>query len=160
MMLASVIRSPMSFFDTTPIGRVLNRFAKDMYTVDESIPDTIGMVLTMFMSVSPLFSLNFLFTQLSVHLNHHCNLYCNTIFPDGDSTSWGILLLRPAVLRLVLCSGHLVFNRPLVASSRQLKRLDGVTRSPIYANFSETLNGVSTIRAFKKEANFINLVGD
>ena len=45
-----------------------------------------------------------------------------------------------------------------VAASRQLKRLDGVTRSPIYANFSETLNGVSSIRAYNKQDTFIKLV--
>ena len=39
-MLQNVLHSPMSFFDTTPLGRIVNRFAKDMYTVDETIPTT------------------------------------------------------------------------------------------------------------------------
>ena len=45
-----------------------------------------------------------------------------------------------------------------VATSRQLKRLDGVSRSPIYANFGETISGVSTIRAYSKQSSFIELV--
>ena len=37
-MLFNILRSPMSFFDTTPLGRILNRFSKDIYTVDDLIP--------------------------------------------------------------------------------------------------------------------------
>ena len=44
-MLKNVLRSPMSFFDTTPLGRVLNRFSKDIYTIDETIPRSIRMFL-------------------------------------------------------------------------------------------------------------------
>ena len=47
---------------------------------------------------------------------------------------------------------------PAVATSRQLKRLDGVSRSPIFANFSETISGVSTIRAYGRQNTFIELV--
>ena len=40
-MLKNILRSPMSFFDTTPLGRILNRFSKDIYTIDEVIPRSI-----------------------------------------------------------------------------------------------------------------------
>ena len=45
-----------------------------------------------------------------------------------------------------------------MASSSQLKRLDAVTRSPIYSHFSETLNGISSIKAYKAQPRFINLI--
>ena len=50
-MLESIMRSPMSFFDTTPLGRILNRFSKDIYTVDESIPRSVRAFLMTFFSV-------------------------------------------------------------------------------------------------------------
>ena len=52
-MLKNVLRSPMSFFDTTPLGRILNRFSKDIYTIDETIPRSIRMFLfTLFRIIS------------------------------------------------------------------------------------------------------------
>ena len=40
-MLKNILRSPMSFFDTTPLGRILNRFSEDIYTIDEIIPGSL-----------------------------------------------------------------------------------------------------------------------
>ena len=50
-LLSNVLRSPMSFFDTTPLGRVLNRFSKDIYVIDEVVPRSISMFLMTSFSV-------------------------------------------------------------------------------------------------------------
>ena len=50
-MLKNILRSPMSFFDTTPLGRILNRFSKDIYIIDEIIPRSIRTFLFTFFTV-------------------------------------------------------------------------------------------------------------
>ena len=50
-LLANILRSPMSFFDTTPLGRIINRFSKDIYLIDEAIPRSLRMFLSVSFSV-------------------------------------------------------------------------------------------------------------
>ncbi len=50
-MLNAIMRSPMSFFDTTPLGRIVNRFSKDIYCIDETIPRSIRSFITTFLQV-------------------------------------------------------------------------------------------------------------
>lgn len=62
----------------------------------------------------------------------------------------------PAFLALVLPLGivYIVYQKYYLRTSRELKRLDSVSRSPIYAHFQESLGGVSTIRAYRQQARF------
>ncbi|KAJ2018555.1 hypothetical protein GGI14_002203 [Coemansia sp. S680] len=124
-MLDAVLRSPMSFFDTTPLGRVLQRFSKDQTSVDEVIPRTFGSWLQNLVSI--VFSLAVI-------------MYLMPAFG---------LMIVPTVIFFFYLKNH------FLDTSRMLKRLLSTTRSPIYSSFEETLAGVSTIRAFGKSDSFI-----
>ncbi|KYR03153.1 ABC transporter C family protein [Tieghemostelium lacteum] len=125
-MFESVIRSPMSFFDTTPIGRILNRFSKDQLTIDESINRTLGMFLNTF-----------------------CQVFGSILV---------IALVSPFIIIALIPVGALFYfiQKYYLNSSRELTRLEGISRSPIYAHFSETLAGVATIRAYGESNRFIS----
>ncbi|TPX44411.1 hypothetical protein SeLEV6574_g04522 [Synchytrium endobioticum] len=123
-MLNNVIRMPQSWFDVTPLGRILNRFAKDQHTVDEVLPRVFqGFFRTLFWVLSVLV-VNALISPLFI------------------------------IFTIPLGMLYLYFQRFYIRTSRELKRLDSVSRSPIYAHFSETLGGVSSIRAYKQEGRF------
>ncbi|XP_016385003.1 multidrug resistance-associated protein 1-like isoform X2 [Sinocyclocheilus rhinocerous] len=124
-MLYNVLRSPMSFFERTPSGNLVNRFAKETDTIDSVIPSIIKM-------------------------------FMGSMFNVLGSCAV-ILIATPLVAIIIPPLGLLYFfvQRFYVASSRQLKRLESVSRSPVYTHFNETLLGTSVIRAFGEQQRFI-----
>uniref|UniRef100_H0ZGC0 ATP binding cassette subfamily C member 2 n=1 Tax=Taeniopygia guttata TaxID=59729 RepID=H0ZGC0_TAEGU len=124
-LLSNILRAPMSFFDTTPIGRIVNRFAKDIFTVDETIPMSFRSWISCFMAII--------------------------------STLIVICLATPffAVVIIPLSIFYYFVLRFYVSTSRQLRRLDSVTRSPIYSHFGETVSGLSVIRAYGHQERFL-----
>ncbi|MCJ8739023.1 hypothetical protein PDJAM_G00042390 [Pangasius djambal] len=124
-MLYNVLRSPMSFFERTPSGNLVNRFSKETDTIDSVIPS----IIKMFMGS--------MFNVLGA-----CTV---------------ILIATPLVAIIIPPLGLFYFfvQRFYVASSRQLKRLESVSRSPVYTHFNETLLGTSVIRAFGVQNRFI-----
>ena len=125
-MLENVLKSPMSFFDTTPQGRILNRFGKDVDVLDTTMPMILRGWITCLLAVIATFGL------IS---------YTTPIF------------LLPLVV-IAVC--YYIVQRIYVATSRELKRLESVSRSPIYSHFGETVNGVQTIRAYNLQKSFID----
>lgn len=119
-----VKRASMAFFDTTPTGRVLNRFSKDLDEIDTQLPFNLESssqnIIRIFISVAMI----------------------ATVFP------WFLVGLFPLIV-LFLLIVH-VFNR----SVRQLKRMDGITRSPLYSHLTATVQGLSTLHAYNKMADF------
>uniref|UniRef100_A0A3B1IP99 Canalicular multispecific organic anion transporter 1-like n=1 Tax=Astyanax mexicanus TaxID=7994 RepID=A0A3B1IP99_ASTMX len=124
-LLSNILRAPMLFFDTTPSGRVVNRFAKDMFTVDELIPTALRSVI--------LKLLELLATLVLICL--------------------AVPLFTAVVVPLIIIY-HFV-ERFYLTTSRQLRRLDSVSRSPIYSLFGETVSGLSVIRAFGHQERFL-----
>jgi ABC-type multidrug transport system fused ATPase/permease subunit len=124
-MLQTVVHSPMSFFDTTPLGRILNRFSKDQHTVDEMLPRFFSGYLRVLFSVAA------------------------TIVIVTLSTPLFLTMIIP------LFFIYMYVQRYYLATSRELKRLDSVGKSPIYSHFQETISGVSTIRAYEQQRRFV-----
>ncbi|CAH1800691.1 unnamed protein product [Owenia fusiformis] len=123
-MLWAIVRAPMRFFDTTPLGRILNRFSYDTNTIDEKLPITIDSVF-------------------------YCVLVClSGIVVNGITTPFFLLAVLP------LCICYFAIQRFYISSSRELQRLDSVSRSPVFAQFSETLGGLPTIRAYRAQERF------
>ncbi|ORZ17222.1 multi drug resistance-associated protein MRP [Absidia repens] len=123
-MLDSVIRSPMSFFDTTPLGRILNRFSKDQHTVDEVLPRSFGAYFRVLFYVVA------------------------TIGIIAFSTPFFMVMIVPIGFI------YMYVQRYYLTTSRELKRLDSVGKSPVYSHFQETISGVSTIRAYEQQSRF------
>ncbi|CAL8146547.1 unnamed protein product [Orchesella dallaii] len=124
-MLVRIMRAPLSFFDVTPLGRIVNRFSKDVDSMDNVLP----LILRYMLSGT--------FNVLA------------TLVVISVSTPVFALVIPPVGLL------YYFVQRFYIATSRQLKRLESVTRSPIYSHFGETISGASTIRAFKQQARFV-----
>jgi ATP-binding cassette subfamily C (CFTR/MRP) protein 4 len=120
-MLHSVFRSPMSFFQINPHGRVMNRFSKDINMMDETLPQVF------FDLVQCLFILFGIVVVTCVVLPY-------------------LLLLYP-----LLAYFFYKLRNYYMATSRQVKRIEAVTRSPVYSCIPSTLEGLSIIRAFGAE---------
>lgn len=118
-MLNSILRAPMVFFHTNPLGRIINRFAKDLGDIDRSVALMVNMFLGMVSQLLSTFALIGIVSTMSL---------------------WAIMPL------LVFFYGAYLYYQ---STAREVKRLDSITRSPVYAQFGEALNGLSTIRAYK-----------
>lgn len=124
-LILKVARLPMSFFDSQPAGRLLNRFTRDTESMDSEVAATLAMALSCIVSV--LFS----------------------------------LIIVTAVTRVVIIAivilGVVYFRvqRRYVTTTREIKRLDALGLSPIFSHFNESLQGLQTIRAFRRETQFM-----
>uniref|UniRef100_A0A8C1P9D2 Uncharacterized protein n=1 Tax=Cyprinus carpio TaxID=7962 RepID=A0A8C1P9D2_CYPCA len=117
-LLSNILKVPMVFFDTTPSGRIVNRFAK-------IIPMSFRTCILCLLGV------------------------LGTLFV--------ICLATPIFTAVVVPMAVIYYfvQRFYVATSRQLRRLDSVSRSPIYSHFGETVSGISVIRAYGHQQRFL-----
>lgn len=124
-LLRSVMRSPLSFFDTTPMGRIVNRFSRDIESIDNDVPLCMNMTMGNILWV----------TLLSV-------LVCIL----------SVYFIAVVAFTLFFFLGLTVISLP---SFRHVHRLQSVTRSPVFTHFSETISGVTSIRAFGVRTQFL-----
>ncbi|KAK1940423.1 ABC transporter C family member 12 [Phytophthora citrophthora] len=123
-----VLQAPINlYFDVTPVGRILNRFSNDLDQMDSVLPQ----------------HYQSLFQSLGVLVG--CLVVC------ALASFWVGLSYLPMLAIFVVTGVY--FKQ----TSREVKRLEGVTRSPVFNLFGETLNGLHTIRAFRMQDKFVEL---
>ncbi|XP_072874066.1 ATP-binding cassette sub-family C member 8 isoform X13 [Chlorocebus sabaeus] len=123
-LLNRIILAPMRFFETTPLGSILNRFSSDCNTIDQHIPSTLECLSrSTLLCVSALAVIS----------------YVTPVF---------LVALLPLA---VVCYFIQKYFR---VASRDLQQLDDTTQLPLLSHFAETVEGLTTIRAFRYEARF------
>ncbi|XP_014106731.1 PREDICTED: multidrug resistance-associated protein 4 isoform X2 [Pseudopodoces humilis] len=126
-MFQSILKAPVLFFDRNPIGRILNRFSKDIGHLDDLLPLTF---------------LDFVQTLLQIF---------GVVAVAVAVIPWILIPLIPLFIIFIF------LRRYFLDTSRDIKRLESTTRSPVFSHLSSSLQGLWTIRALKAEERFQKL---
>ncbi|KAL1863269.1 ATP-binding cassette transporter yor1 [Paecilomyces lecythidis] len=122
--LQRVVRAPMSFFDTTPLGRVMNRLSKDVDTMDNNLSDSIRMACMTIASLVATFIL---------------------------TIAYYYYFAAALVPLFALYIAMAMYYRP---SAREVNRHEAVLRSHVFARFNEAVLGTPTVRAYGLQKQF------
>ena len=122
--LSRVLRAPMSFFDTTPLGRITNRFSKDVDTMDNTLTEAMRLYMLTLSIITSVFIL------IIVYFHYFA------------------IALAPLLVVFLFASSY------YRASAREMKRHEAVLRSDVFARFSEGVSGTSSIRAYGLQEYF------
>ncbi|KAJ2595812.1 hypothetical protein H4R99_005195 [Coemansia sp. RSA 1722] len=125
-LLGGVLRSPMSFFDVTPLGRILNRFSSDVRGCDESLPRSISLMVTSLVGV----------------------------FSAAAVICFATPIMLALTIPLYFVYKYL--QQRYLFCIREMRRLELANKSPIYSHYQETISGLSTIRAYGQQSRFID----
>ena len=125
-LLRTILSTSIAFFDTTPLGRILNRFSSDMLVIDENLSQT--------------------FSQL---LNSYSQVIGALGAVVGSTKGTFMILLVPLIAMYSRVEKYFRKTNTAIA------RLESVSRSPIYADFSQVLGGISSVRAYDSEVRFV-----
>ena len=125
-MVVAVLQAPVVFFDSNPVGRILNRFSKDVGCMDELLPKTFLMAI-----------------------QYSFAAFASCLLPIV-ANYWLLVAIVPLIAIIVY------IGRYYLKTSRQLKRLESINRSPVFSHISETLNGLDTIRTRGRQNDFLN----
>lgn len=124
-MTTAILKAPVFFFDTNPVGRILNRFSKDIGCMDELLP------MTFFLAVQVVL------------------LEATAVVLSSLTNHWIIVAVTPLIVVFVLIVKY------FLKTSLELKRLESICRSPVFSHISETLDGLDTIRSRRSQQDFI-----
>ncbi|KAK8067194.1 ATP-binding cassette transporter protein [Apiospora hydei] len=119
------LRAPMSFFDTTPLGRITNRFSRDVDVMDNNLTDAMRMYFLTLATIISVFALIIAFFY------------------------YFVIALVPLAVIFILAASY------YRSSAREVKRFESVLRSVVFAKFGEGLSGVSSIRAYGLKDKFV-----
>lgn len=119
------LRAPMSFFDTTPLGRITNRFSRDVDVMDNNLTDAMRMYFLTLATIIAVFALVIAFFW---HF---------------------VIALVPLAIIFVLAASY------YRSSAREVKRFESVLRSVVFAKFGEGLTGIASIRAYGLKEKFV-----
>ena len=125
-MVTCLLQAPVLFFDTNPAGRILNRFSKDIGCLDEVLPKTFLVAIQYLLFVG-----------------------AAAVVPS-ITNFWLIIISLPVVF------GFVSLTRYYLKTSREVKRLESICRTPVFSHFSETIDGLDTIRTRQAEQRFID----
>ena len=125
-MVVAILQAPVLFFDSNPAGRILNRFSNDIGCVDELLPKTFLGAVEMLL------------------------LMFTAVFIPIATNVWLLFAVVPLTGLVVYISKY------YLKTSRELKRLESICRSPVFAHISETLIGLDTIRTRGRQSHFLD----
>uniref|UniRef100_A0A8C4KQZ1 ATP-binding cassette sub-family C member 5 n=1 Tax=Dromaius novaehollandiae TaxID=8790 RepID=A0A8C4KQZ1_DRONO len=125
-LFCKILQSPMSFFDTTPTGRLMNLFSNNMDELDVSLPFHAENFLQQFFTV--------FFILVIIAL----------VFP--------FLLIAIAIIAIIFVLLFKIFQRTI----QELKRMENISRSPLLSHITSSVQGLSVIHAYDKKDNYIN----
>lgn len=126
-MVVAILQAPVLFFDSNPAGVILNRFSNDLGCVDEMLPKTF------------LFAIEMLLLMLAA-----------VLIPVATNP-WLLFVFVPLIGLVVYIIMY------YLKTSRELKRLESISRSPVFSHFSETLIGLDTIRSRGRHSDFVDV---
>lgn len=121
-----MMASPMKFFDTTPVGRIINRFSSDLDEIDVRLPSTSEMFLQNVLLI--LFALGII----------------------SYVSPWFLIALLPLIVCFVLL--NIIFT----SGVRELMRMNAITKSPVISHVTATVQGISTVHAYGKTEQFLD----
>ena len=124
-MLVALLKAPVRVFDTNPAGRILNRFSKDIGIMDESLPEDL---------------------YQSIRYVYYCSLVLVLV---SVVNYWVVLASVPTVVLAFY------LTRYYLRASREVKRLEAIASSPVYAHFTDTIQGIVHVRTYKQQNAFI-----